>query len=350
MPLDLSLSCLMPAFLVGILALLLLAVSRSRATRGSRENRRLRDGNVRLQCLLDAATDAILIVERGQIVDGNRGAVAMFGLSQAELRHAGINDLLLPHHWATAVQSLAAGSGEPQEAVGRRGDQEFPLEYRALRASLGRRAVEVVVVSDISERKRAEAELRDSEERFRSIADSAVDAIVSADAAGNVIFWNSGARAMFGYESDEVMGRPLGDLMPERYRTAHQAGLSRVAAGGARHLDGRAVEVEGLRKDGSEFPLELTVSTWDKGGRVFFGGILRDISERRRAEMELRNSEERFYSITDSAVDAIVSRRGDLRADKLSRAVCSRSRIRLGSLPRAGPGGCPGRAFRSIPA
>jgi PAS domain S-box-containing protein len=162
----------MPAFLVGILALLLLAVSRTRAARGAREISRLRDGNVRLQCLLDAATDAILIVERGQIVDGNRGAVAMFGLSQAELRHAGINDLLLPHHWATAVQSLAAGSGEPQEAVGRRSDQEFPLEYRALRASLGRRAVEVVVVSDISERKRAEAELRDSEERFRSIAKS----------------------------------------------------------------------------------------------------------------------------------------------------------------------------------
>jgi diguanylate cyclase (GGDEF)-like protein/PAS domain S-box-containing protein len=89
---------------------------------------------------------------------------------------------------------------------------------------------------------------------------------------------------MFGYESEEITGRSLGLLMPERYRDAHHTGLSRVAAGGARHLDGQVVEVEGLRKDGSEFPLELTVTTWDKGGQVFFGGILRDISERKHAQ------------------------------------------------------------------
>jgi len=130
--------------------------------------------------------------------------------------------------------------------------------------------------------------LRESEMRFRSLAQSAVDAFITADSEGNVIFWNDAARVVFGYEDVEVVGRPLTMLMPERYRAGHIAGLARLAEGGEMRLIGQTLELEGLRKDGSEFPLQLSLSSWIADGRRFYSAIVRDITEAKRAEAEIR--------------------------------------------------------------
>ena len=110
--------------------------------------------------------------------------------------------------------------------------------------------------------------LRESENRFRSVAESATDAIVAADQNGDIISWNRGAELMFGYGEDEVVGQPLSILMPERFRPMHDAGIARVAEGGmaASRLIGQTVEVVGLRKDGREFPLELSLAMWETAG------------------------------------------------------------------------------------
>jgi len=122
---------------------------------------------------------------------------------------------------------------------------------------------------------------------LRSIAESTLDAIISADVTGRIISWNRGAEAVFGYPAAEVIGRPLPLLMPERYRARHERGLRRIRTTAEARVIGRTLELHGLRKDGTEFPLELSLTTWTADGERFFGGIIRDISGRRDIERAL---------------------------------------------------------------
>jgi PAS domain S-box-containing protein len=114
------------------------------------------------------------------------------------------------------------------------------------------------ILGRVVERKRADEALRESEMKFRCVAQSAVDAIISSDSKGLITSWNRGAELIFGYQEDEVLGGPLTMLMPERYRYAHKQGMERVNSTGETPVIGKIVELHGLRKDGSEFPLELS--------------------------------------------------------------------------------------------
>jgi len=143
---------------------------------------------------------------------------------------------------------------------------------------------------DITDRKQAEEALRTSEEKYRSIAESAAEAIIAADSDGNVISWNKGAETMFGYTAEEMIGKPEAILMPERYREVHKEGLERFRRTGRGHIVGDTVEFSGLRKDGSEFPLEVSLSTWRTDQGRFYGAIIRDISEHKRVEARLENA------------------------------------------------------------
>ncbi|MFQ5615751.1 MAG: diguanylate cyclase [Anaerolineales bacterium] len=140
-----------------------------------------------------------------------------------------------------------------------------------------------------------EQKLRASEERFRAVVETANDAIITADSRGNIVSCNSSAQVMFGYSVDEVNGQPLTLIMPERYRKGHQNGLKRVVSGGESNIAEKTVEWVGIRKGGSEFPLELSLTTWQAGGKVFFTAIVRDITKRVQAEKKLR-----YLAITDS--------------------------------------------------
>ncbi len=139
---------------------------------------------------------------------------------------------------------------------------------------------------DKTENPRPEDYLLESERRFRSVVQTAKDAIILADGKGNIIAWNPAAQTIFGYREEDVLGQPLTMVMPERYRDAHRQGMARLAAGGEAHVIGTTVELHGLRKDGSEFPLELSIGTWQATEGTFYSGIIRDITERKRAEEE----------------------------------------------------------------
>jgi len=132
------------------------------------------------------------------------------------------------------------------------------------------------------------------------LIETAPDAIILADGRGTIMLWNKAAQHLFGYSEEEVMGQPLTCLMPARYRDAHLKGLERVRSSGHSRLAGKAVELHGLKKDGTEFPLELSLGTWQSGGSMFFSGIIRDITERKRSEEALRESQERFHQLTES--------------------------------------------------
>ena len=139
---------------------------------------------------------------------------------------------------------------------------------------------------DITERKLMETALRESEMRFRSVAQSAKDAIISSDKKGNIVFWNQAAQQMFGYDNEEAIGRPLTILMPEGFRAAHHDGLTKHKYNRESLVVGNTIEVKGLTKGGSEFPIELSVSSWKAGEEIFYTGIIRNISDRKQIEKE----------------------------------------------------------------
>lgn len=142
--------------------------------------------------------------------------------------------------------------------------------------------------------------LRESEAKFRSVMESAIDAIISGDAEGRIRSWNSAATALFGFVETEVIGQPIELIIPERYRESHKEGIRRVSSGGPSHVIGKTVELAAVRKDGTEFPVELSLATWFLDDDRYYTGIIRDISERKQAE-------QKFRSVTESAIDAIIS-------------------------------------------
>lgn len=161
------------------------------------------------------------------------------------------------------------------------------------------------VARDITERKRAEDALVESEERLRSIVQSTNDAIILMDAEGTVTFWNRGAEKSYGYTAEEMIGQPVSRIVPERYRDAHNEGVKRVAAAGHLTVQGTMFELVGLRKDGTEFPLEFSLAAWTAKSHLFITGITRDITERREAEAALRESEARYRQLIESLPAAV---------------------------------------------
>jgi len=148
---------------------------------------------------------------------------------------------------------------------------------------------------------------QETESHLAAIASTTTDALVAIDQTGTVISWNRAAEVIFGHSAAEMIGQPLDAIIPGRFRDAHDNGLRRVNAGGEHHVIGQAVTLAGLRKDGAEFPIELTLSTWNSEGRNYYGGIIRDISERVRMEDELRTSEARNRAIMETANDCIIT-------------------------------------------
>ncbi|OGB30332.1 MAG: hypothetical protein A3F78_09405 [Burkholderiales bacterium RIFCSPLOWO2_12_FULL_61_40] len=128
----------------------------------------------------------------------------------------------------------------------------------------------------------------DSAARFRMMAQTAVDAIVSANPDGIIVFWNDAAEKMFGYSAGAAIGQPLTLLMPERYRLPHRQGFVRYMQTGVAHLIGGTVEVHGLTREGHEFPIELSLSVWNGIHGPCFTAIIRDISARKKIELALQ--------------------------------------------------------------
>ncbi len=136
--------------------------------------------------------------------------------------------------------------------------------------------------------KQTEKDLRENEDKFRTIAQTAVDAIILADVHGNIIFWNESAQRIFGYTEDEISGKSLTMLMPEPFRDAHRQGLELVKSTGNSRYIGKTTEMHALRKNGDVFPIELSVSMWKAGEEYYYSGIVRDITKRKNLESELK--------------------------------------------------------------
>ncbi|HEX2721856.1 MAG TPA: PAS domain S-box protein [Gemmatimonadaceae bacterium] len=146
---------------------------------------------------------------------------------------------------------------------------------------------DVVAFADIGERLRAQRAVAESEARKAAVLRSTLDSIVAMDRNGNITEFNPAAESAFGYKREEVLGRRLADLIvPHRYREAHLAGLRRFIETGEAHVLGKRLELPAMRRDGSEFQSELTITRSDSDGMPAFTGVLRDITDRKKAEAE----------------------------------------------------------------
>ena len=126
--------------------------------------------------------------------------------------------------------------------------------------------------------------LRESEARSRIVMETVADAVVTVDAEGRILFVNGAAGRIFGYEAEEMLGADLTTLMPEYMRRLHEEGMGRYVETGVKHISWEGVELPGLHKAGREIPLEISFGEFGFNGRRFFTGVIRDISERKRAE------------------------------------------------------------------
>ncbi|MDP2036506.1 MAG: PAS domain S-box protein, partial [Ignavibacteria bacterium] len=145
-----------------------------------------------------------------------------------------------------------------------------------------------ILAKEIIERKSTEKTLRKSEEKFRSVTESANDAIITADSNGLIIDWNNSAEKMFGYTSREIINKNLELIIPQDYRDKHIKGIKLVEQSEKQHVIGKTVELHGVHKNGNEFPLELSLSEWKTSTGSYYTGIIRDITDRKHAEEELR--------------------------------------------------------------
>jgi two-component system sensor kinase FixL len=258
----------------------------------------LRDSHARLRSIIDSAVDGIIVIDgHGRIEAFNPGAERLFGYPEPEVLGRNVK-MLMPspyhdEHDGYLDRYLQTGAatiiGTGREVTGRRRDgSTFPLHL-----SVGEMAVKgerkfTGMLHDLTQRVRLEGELRASEARWRSVIDSAVDGIVVIDAHGRIEAFNPAAVRLFGYEEREVVGRNVNILMPSPYHEEHDTYLTRHLATGVQKIIGTGREVTGLRRDGTMFPLHLSVGKMTVGGEQRFTGILHDLSARVRIEKQLR--------------------------------------------------------------
>jgi len=244
----------------------------------------------RFQQLLEFAPDGIVISNaEGRIVLVNQKAEELFGYSREELLGQSI-ELLVPERWrgahvgqrtAYANTPSSRPMGGTRSLFARRKDgTEFPVDIGLSPTETDEGLLVMSVIRDTSERQRADA-------RFRALLEAAPDAMVIVDTQGRIVLVNSQTEALFGYAREELLGGPVEVLIPERYREGHPAHRTRYQSEPRVRPMGAGLELFARRKDGSEFPVEISLSPLETEEGWLTTAALRDITERKRAEAEL---------------------------------------------------------------
>jgi PAS domain S-box-containing protein len=184
-------------------------------------------------------------------------------------------------------------------------------------------------------RRRAEDEVRASESRLRAMLESALDAVATMDHQGRVIGWNHAAEDIFGYPASEAYGREMAELIvPPALRDAHRRGLARFRETEQGVVLDRRLELTGMRRDGTEFPVELTITRIGLPGPPTFTGYLRDITERKNADRELRASRARLLEVADAERKRIQRNLHDGAQQRLTSVLLDLGRARASSRER----------------
>ncbi len=267
-------------------------------TERKRAEQELRKAEEHIRAILEYSPNWIFLKDtEGRYLLVNREIERVFGISQEQIKGKTDSEIFPPEqaveYRANDLKVLRAGLAMEFEEITAMEDgphtsivHKFPLfdAHGNIYATGG-------VATDITERKRAEEARRYSEEQYRTVVETATDAVISIDEASQIQFVNPAATKIFGYDTSELIGSPLMMLMPEFLRDPHKTGVRRYLTTNQRHLNWQGVELIGQRKNGDEFPVEVSFGEITKQGRSIFTGFIRDITERKQAEEALRASE-----------------------------------------------------------
>jgi two-component system sensor kinase FixL len=249
-----------------------------------------------LAALVESSDDAIIAKDlSGRILSWNRGAERLYGYSASEVVGATLDVLIPPtssNELADILARVARGERVEQYETVRRTKDGRLLDVSLTVSPLFDRAGRIVgasaIARDVSARKQAERQIRGDDELLRSIVESAVDGIVVINARGEIEAFNQAAERLFGFTRGEAIGRNVSMLMPAPFDTEHDRYIERYLQTGEAKIIGKGREVTGRRKDGSTFPLHLSVGEMSVSGRRMFIGILHDLTTRVEMEAQLR--------------------------------------------------------------
>jgi PAS domain S-box-containing protein len=273
----------------------------------------LQNVEARVRGIVDSAMDAIVAVDEAQrIVLFNAAAERTFRWPQAAVLGQPL-DMLIPERLRAGhgrhIERFAATGvtsrrmGDRTVLVGLRSTgEEFPIEASISQHVENGKKTFTVILRDVTRRAIAEEQLARSEGRLRSILDSAMDAIITVDEAQHIVLFNRAAEQVFGCPREQAIGAPLAWFIPERFRAGHQEHIRRFGeAGTSSRRMGALRIVTGLRRNGEEFPIDASISQITETGARFYTVILRDVTERVRAENALKRSREELRELAQAA-------------------------------------------------
>jgi PAS domain S-box-containing protein len=271
------------------------------------------DGRARYRSLLEASPDAMVVVSpNGEIVLLNAQAEKQFAYRRDELLGQDVKSII-PEGFAerliadgtrTAAEALAQQIGTGIELNGRRKDgSQFPIEIMLSPLESAEGTLVTAAIRDVTEHKNAEKHLAQMEARYRGLLEAAPDAMVVVNRNGEIVLLNVQAEKQFGYRRDELLGRKVKSIIPEGFAERLIADGTRTAAEALAQQIGTGIELNGRRKDGSEFPIEIMLSPLESAEGILVTAAIRDITERKRVEDALRDSEERFRLMASGVKD-----------------------------------------------
>ena len=280
-------------------------VRRDLAARGRAETKYL--------ALLEAAPDAMVVVNQGgEIVLLNAQAEKQFGYRRNELLGQKVKNII-PEGFAerliadgtrSAAEALAQQIGTGIEISGRRKDgTEFPIEIMLSPLESAEGILVTAAIRNISVRKDAEKRMALIDDRYRGLLETAADAMVVSDSRGQILLINAETERVFGYSREELIGQTIEVLIPEAFRKGHPQHRQDYNAHPRTRLIGESLELRGLRKDRTEFPIEIMLSPMKSAEGTLVTAAIRDITERKRAEEALRRSEEGYRLILSNVKD-----------------------------------------------
>jgi PAS domain S-box-containing protein len=281
----------------------------------------LKDSQELFRLAVESCPSGMVMSDRtDKIILVNSAIEQMFGYPRGELIGKQF-DVLLPKALPSLVfrrssKFLARGTVETcRDLVGRRKDvSEFPVEvtFNPIHAGDGFSILSVIV--DISDRRNAETHLAQMEGRYRGLLEAAPDAMVVVNQSGEIVLLNVQAEKQFGYSRDELVGQKVTNIIPEGFAERLIADGSRPAADALAQQIGTGIELSGLRKDESEFPIEIMLSPLDSTEGILVTAAIRDISVRKAADRHLAQMEGRYRGLLEAAPDAmvVVNQRGEI--------------------------------------